>query len=176
MSTNGIPTSFTASVDRPFDPIGVRDLTAQLYDRNNQHLTDEQVQAIVQNPQPSVNPRARLEQLNANANADAQINYENQKIYNLSFRDLAVRLTNTIHDILDDLVNFNTADGLRGFIQIFTQSDRLMYAGIIIIIVTVAIMFFRTGDTIGETVPKRGGGAGNSPGGYYCGCHRYVPE
>lgn len=170
MSSNGIPTSFTASVDRPFDPIGVRDLTAQLYDRNNQRLTDAQVQSLVENPQPSINPRARLDAFNAEANAAEHSDYEDQKIYNLGFRDLAARMTNTVHDILDDLVNFNSADGLRGLIQIFTRSDRLMYIGIIIILITIAIMFFRTGDSVGSgSGTQRGGGGG---GGHYC-CHRH---
>lgn len=162
MSSTGIPTSFTASVDRPFDPIGVRDLDAQLFDRDNQRLTDAQVEELTNNPPNPSNSRDRLETLNADANAASSSNYEEQKIYNMGFREIAGRLTNTVHDILDDLVNFNRADGIRGLLQIFTQSDRLMYIGIIVVIITIGIMFFRTGDKV-STV--RGGG-------YYCCQHR----
>lgn len=163
MSSTGIPTSFTASVDRPFDPIGVRDLDAQLFDRNNQRLTDAQVEELTSNPPAQVSSQTRLDTLNADANAVSNTQYERQKIYNMGFREIAVRLTNTIHDILDDLVNFNRADGIRGLLQIFTQSDRLMYIGIIVIIITIGIMFFRTGDKVPIL---RGGGDS-----HYC-CHR----
>lgn len=140
-----IPSSFTTSVDRPFEPVGIRDLTDQLFDRNNQRLTDEQVQQIINNPQPGPDPNERINRLSDEANADAAAEFESEKIYNLSLKQVATRTTKTVHDILDDLVTFNTADGVRGFIQIFIQSDRLMYVGIIIIVVTLLIMILKSG-------------------------------
>jgi hypothetical protein len=151
---DGIPSSFTASVDRPFDPIGIRDLDAQLFNRDNQRLTDAQVEELVQNP-PSASTNNRLEAMNAQANDST--NFGNQKIYNMGFREVAIRLTNTIHDILDDLVNFNRADGIRGLLSIFTQSDRLMYLGLMVVVITIGMMLFRTSDAV-PTVPIRGGG------------------
>lgn len=153
VDNDGIPTSFTASVDRPFEPIGVRELTTQLYDRNNQRLTDEQVQELINNPQTQVDPNRRLKQLTEDANVESQAEFEEEKIYNLSFRELARRTTNTVHDMLDDLVNFDPRDGIRGFIQIFIQSDRLMYIGILVIVFTILAMLFRSGDQV-----SRGGG------------------
>lgn len=154
-----IPRSFTASVDRPFDPIGVRELTTQLFDRNNQRLTDEQVQALVNNPQAPRDPNERVKGMSDEANAEALAEFEEEKVYNLSMRELARRTTNTVHDILDDLVNFNPADGVRGFIQIFIQSDRLMYVGGIIIVFSLLVMLMRTGDRSGGGASKGGGGA-----------------
>ena len=142
-----IPKSFTASVDRPFEPIGVRELTTQLYDRNNKRLTDEQVQALIDNPQPPKDPNQRIKTMSDKANVEALAEFEEEKVYNLSLRELARRTTNTVHDILDDLVNFNPADGVRGFIQIFIQSDRLIYIGGLIIIFTLLVMLMKTGDS-----------------------------
>jgi hypothetical protein len=153
-----IPQSFTASVERPFEPIGVRTLVSQLYDRNNQRLTDAQVAEMQINPQPTINPNARLEKFNEEANAQLAAESENQKVYNLSYRDVAARTTSTVHDILDDLVKFNPADGIRGFLHIFIQSDRLVYVGIIIIIVTLAIMLFRSSDSTPSIAANSGGG------------------
>ena len=143
---DSIPKSFTASVDRPFDPVGVRDLTTQLYDRNNQHLTDEQIQQVLKNPQPAADPNARVKQLSHSANAQAGAEFEQEKIYNLSMKQLASRTTTTIHDILDDLVTFNVQDGVRGFVQIFVQSDRIVYIGLIIIMFTLLILLLKSGD------------------------------
>ena len=146
MSENGIPTSFTASVDRPFEPIGVRELTQELTGRNNERLTEEQVRELITNPPQRRNPNERIERLTNEANAEIAAEFEQEKIYNLSLRDLAARFTNTMHDILDDLVNFDIRDGARGFIQIFIQSDRLMYVGMLIIVLTILLMLFKVGD------------------------------
>lgn len=164
-----IPKSFTASVDRPFEPIGVRELTTQLYDRNNQRLTDEQVQAIIDNPQPPKDPNQRIKNMSDTANAEALAEFEEEKVYNLSIRELARRTTNTVHDILDDLVNFNPSDGIRGFLQIFVQSDRLMYIGGIIIVFTLLVMLMKTGDRSGS----RGGGGSGGCGGAGTVCHHH---
>ena len=163
----GIPKSFTASVDRPFEPIGVRDLLSKQFDRNNQRLTDEQVQAIINNPQPPKDPNERIKGMSDGANVDALAEYEEEKVYNLSVRELARRTTNTVHDILDDLVNFNPQDGVRGFIQIFIQSDRLMYVGGIVIVFALLVMLMKTGD---RGSGNRGGG-GRTCGGCHGGCH-----
>jgi hypothetical protein len=152
-----IPKSFTASVDRPFEPIGVRELTTQLYNRNNQRLTDEQIQAIIDNPQPPKDPNERIKKMSNDANIEALAEYEEEKVYNLSIRELARRTTNTVHDILDDLVNFNPDDGIRGFIQIFIQSDRLVYIGGLIIIFTLLVMLMKTSD---HSNVRGGGGVG----------------
>lgn len=141
-----IPKSFTPSVDRPFEPIGVRDLNTPGYDRNNQRLTDQQVKDMITNPPPPKDPNERLNTLSAADNKKNQAEFESEKIYNLSLSQLATRTTNTVHDVLDDLVNFNPQDGVRGMLQIFTQSDRLMYIGIIVVIFTILMLLFKSKD------------------------------
>ncbi len=142
-----IPKSFTPSVDRPFEPVGIRDLNAQLFNRNNESLSDAQVQELITNPPPPPNPNQRLIELSDAENKKLQAEFESEKIYNLSLLDLSKRTTTTVHDIIDDLVNFNPADGIRGFVQIFIQSDRLMYIGIIVLCITLLLMLFKSSDT-----------------------------
>lgn len=144
--TDDVPKSFTASVDRPFDPVSVRLLTTQLFDRNNQRLSDAQVQELTLNPPPAPNRDERINKMSAEANAAAANTYESEKLYNMTVRDIGARLANTVHNILDDLVNYNTADGVEGFISIFTKSDRLMFVGIVVILITLAAILFRSGD------------------------------
>jgi hypothetical protein len=141
-----IPTTYSASVERPFDPISVRLLTTQLYDRNNERLTEEQVKSIIDNPQPG-NPNARIEQLTDDANEEAIKTAKSDIMLNFSFPDMAKRLASTVHDILDDLLNYSfSQQGIQGFIGIFTKGDRLMFIGIIMILITLAVIFFRAGD------------------------------
>ena len=52
---------------------------------------------------------------------------EEVKIYNLSVKEIAHRTSDTVHNIMDDVLTYNTSDGFRGFLHIFTRSDRLMY-------------------------------------------------
>lgn len=144
--TDDVPRSFTASIDRPFDPVSVRLLTTQLFDRNNQRLSEAQVQELTLNPPPAPNRDERIKKLSDEANAAAANTYESEKLYNMSVRDIGARLANTVHNILDDLVNYNTADGVEGFISIFTKSDRLMFVGIVVILITLAAILFRSGD------------------------------
>lgn len=165
-AANDIPSSFTASVDRPFEPVGVRELTSELFKRDNQRLTDEQVKQLIANPQIQTNANSRIEKLSATANADAQSEFEEEKIYNLSLRQLASRTTTTVHDILDDLVTFNRADGVRGFLQIFIQGDRLMYVGLIVIVFVFLVMLMKSGDSKGDWLKQHS----SSP--YHGGCSR----
>lgn len=150
-----IPKSFTPSVDRPFEPVGVRDLNAQLFNRNNERLSDAQVQQLITNPPAKPDPNARVNELSAQENARLQREFESEKVYNLSLAQLAKRTTSTVHDIMDDIVNFNPSDGIRGFLQIFTQSDRLMYIGIIVIALTMLIMLFKTKDNSATTIGQQ---------------------
>lgn len=146
IESDSIPTSFTPSVDRPFDPIGKR--TANLEDnitpRGNERLNDEQIKEIIDNPQITVS--TRLQRLTDAANEARKREMEEEKIYNMSVKDLAYRTSDTVHNILDDIVVYNAEDGMRGFVHIFTKSDRMIYVGIIIIIFTILLLLIKTTD------------------------------
>lgn len=139
-----IPSSFTTSVDRPFDPVGVRWLHEQdqIAGRNNERLSDEQVKALIKDPM--ITQSTRLKDLTDEENKRREQEFQQVKIYNLSVKDIAYRTSDTVHDIMDDVLGFNPDDGARGFIHIFTKSDRLMYIGIIVIIFTIILLLIKT--------------------------------
>ncbi len=145
-SDSSIPSSFTPSVDRPFEPIGVR--TSNLDEiqagRSNERLTDEQVKALIANPQ--LTQSTRLQDLSRSANAARAAEDEEIKIYNLSVKDIAYRTSDTVHNIMDDVLDYNTQDGVQGMLTIFTRGDRLIYIGILVIVFTIIMLLIKTTD------------------------------
>lgn len=140
---NDIPRSFTTSPDRPFEMVGKRDQYLKLFDRNNERLTDEQVKELANQPHFRKDP-TRLAKLSDEANAKRQHEYEQQKFYKMSLEDLSYRISDSWHDILDDILYFDTSDGIRGFIDIFVSHDRLVYIGITLFIFTILVMMIRS--------------------------------
>jgi hypothetical protein len=138
-----IPKSYTTSPDRPFEMVGKRDQYLKLFDRNNQRLTDEQVQELAKQPHFKKDT-SRLTTLAEQANLQRQLEYEQQKFYKMSLQDLAYRTSDTWHNILDDLLYFDTDDGVRGFVEIFIVGDRLLYLGLTLFIFTVLILMIRS--------------------------------
>ena len=141
-----IPSSFTPSVDRPFDPVGVRWMHEQDMNagRNNERLTDEQVQELIKNPE--ITKSTRLKDLTDAENIRRIKEQEEIKIYNMTVKDIAYRTSDTVHNVMDDMLDFNPNDGVRGFLHIFTRSDRLMYMGILLVIFTVILLLIKTTD------------------------------
>jgi chromatin segregation and condensation protein Rec8/ScpA/Scc1 (kleisin family) len=141
-----IPNSFTPSVDRPFDPVGVRWMHEQEMQagRNNERLSDEQMKELIENPE--ITKSTRLRDMTEAENRRRMMEHEEVKIYNLSVKDIAHRTSDTVHDIMDDMLDFNPNDGVRGFVHIFTRSDRLMYIGVLVIIFTIILLLIKTTD------------------------------
>ena len=138
-----IPKSFTASTDRPFDMVGKRDQYLKLFDRNNERLTEEQVVELANEPHFKKSTE-RLAKLSDVANSKRRQEYEHQKFYKMSLQNLAFRVSDSWHDILDDLLYFDTNDGVRGFVNIFTVSDRLVYIGLTLFIFTILVLMIRS--------------------------------
>ena len=143
VTNNEVPKSFTSSPDRPFDMVGVRDQYLKLFDRNNANLTQEQVQEMANQPLFKKNTE-RLDTLSEEANQKRKQEYKEQKFYKMSLQDLAYRVSDTWHDILDDLLLFDKNDGIRGFLDIFIASDRLVYIGITLFVFTILVLMIRT--------------------------------
>ena len=142
-----IPKSFTISVDRPFEPIGIK----QLYDQRlkpvdqSERLTDEQMIALTKNPIIEPN-NERLQNLTNQANEKRLQDVKDVKIYNLSIKEIGVKTSSALHSILDDMLLYNPQDGVKGIIHIFTKEDRLMYVGITVIAFTIILMLIKTSD------------------------------
>jgi hypothetical protein len=143
VADNDIPKSYTASPDRPFEMVGVRDQYLKLFDRNNATLTDEQVKELANQPLFKKDT-SRLSTLSEEANAKRKQEYEEQKFYKMSLQDLSYRVSDSWHDILDDILLFDKNDGIRGFLDIFIASDRLVYIGITLFVFTILVLMIRS--------------------------------
>lgn len=138
-----IPQSYTTSPDRPFEMVGVRDQYLKLFDKNNERLTDEQVKELAKNPHFTTD-NSRINTLSSEANTKRKQEYEQQKFYKMSLQDLTYRVSDSWSDILDDVLYFDTSDGIRGFVQIFLNGDRLIYIGITLFIFTILVLMIRS--------------------------------
>ena len=143
VADNDIPKSFTTSPDRPFEMVGVRDQYLKMFDRNNQRLTEEEVVELANQPLFSKNTE-RLTKLSEAANIKRKQEFQQQKFYKMSLEDLAYRLSDTWADVIDDLLTFDTSDGVRGFLEIFIVSDRLVYLGITLFVFTLLVLMIRS--------------------------------
>jgi len=142
-----IPRSFTPSVDRPFEPIGIRQRHLQRFkpDDQDERLTDEQLIALTKNPIIQLTDE-RIKKLTEEANKKRIQEVEDVKIYNLSIKEVGVRTSKVVHSIIDDMLMYNTEDGVKGFLHIFIKEDRLMYVGIVLITFTILLMLIKTSD------------------------------
>lgn len=143
---NGIPSSFTTSVDRPFDPEGVRwsnddDFRAG---RNNERLNEEQIRELIKNP--NIKRDNRMQKMTKETNQQNAKEAESVKIYNMSILDIATRTSDAVHGIMDEMLNYDSQDGMRGVLHIFARSDRLIYVGILIVIFTILVLLIKTTD------------------------------
>lgn len=143
VADDDIPKSYTTSPDRPFEMVGVRDQYLKLFDRNNATLTQDQVNELASQPL-FTNNTARLASLSEEANMKRKQEFEHQKFYKMSLQDLSYRISDTWHDMIDDILVYNKNDGIRGFLSIFIASDRLVYIGITLFIFTILVLMIRS--------------------------------
>ena len=66
---------------------------------------------------------------------------ENKKIFNLSLKDLFKNTSVTLSDLLNDLVIYYNQDNktLNEFILIFTKEQRLIYLGLLIVLLAFSL-------------------------------------
>ena len=73
------------------------------------------------------------------ANINEREVYENGKFMNLSLNEILYKFTNTMIDILNDLIKEYENDNIS--IDIFIKDDRLIYIGIFFILFALFIYF-----------------------------------
>jgi len=146
----------TASVDRPFEMTGVRDQLIPFHDVPNKNLTQAESQKMALSgtaPNPTARSNAsndkssnaaHLNAMTAEANEKEQKEFEERKLYNLSVKQIAYRISDTWTDILDDMLNFDRNDGFRGFLEIYLKEDRLIYFGITLMIFVLIALLVRS--------------------------------
>ena len=64
-------------------------------------------------------------------------------IYNLSIKDIAQNLSKVLFQIINELtvLHHNTNSNVREYIEVFIKDDRLIYTGILFILLGLAVFF-----------------------------------
>lgn len=77
------------------------------------------------------------------ATAQAIKDKENERFYNLSLRSIGENTTRVLVNVLNDLVAYVNSDykTFGGLFNIFTKEDRLIYVGIVVIILSLMFYF-----------------------------------
>lgn len=73
----------------------------------------------------------------ANTNTDKK----NNNLSNISIKDFASSIANSLMEILNDLLSYKW--GEDDFISIFTKEERLLAIGVLFIIISVFLIFFK---------------------------------
>lgn len=107
------------------------------YINQTQRLTDDQIRALVKQ---AVNrgdaPRKRLEKLSLDATIKNALDTERRKFFNISLYDLAYNMSDRFNGIMDDLLTLNKQPN---FFSIFTKSDRLLYIGLFVLLISFSM-------------------------------------
>ena len=76
-----------------------------------------------------------------NTNAEVKKIIENKKIFNLSLNDLFKNASITFSELLNDLVIYYNQENktINGFFLIFTEQQRLIYLGLLIILLAFSL-------------------------------------
>lgn len=71
---------------------------------------------------------------------------EDDKLYNLSLKQIATNLSVVLVQIINDLVVYFSKENktLKDFLLIFAQKDRLIYVGILLVILALIFFFIET--------------------------------
>jgi hypothetical protein len=151
-----IPSSFDDYIGPPFKPIHVREIYDQIRTPNDRkRLTEDEIQAIVQNPNKQLLPQLdRLQVLSDEANEKRQTKALRERFYNLSLQQILENIVGTVGGIVDDIITYRWSGdpdrgepgGFEGILQIFTKQDRLIYIGLIVTIFAILVILIRETD------------------------------
>ena len=148
ISNYEVPRNYGRNIGPPFKPIEVRNIHDDLhesYRRKNKRLTDTEIKELVLNP--NLPKSTRLKDLSQTANEKTTARFHKEKFYNMSFTQIANKISNTVSDVLNDLLKYKLSQGFDDFVQIFGSEDRLIYLGMIIVVFSLIVMLIRTTDT-----------------------------
>lgn len=105
----------------------------QIIDGNQGNIHTRFEQSAIENEQ------RHLKYYTSNANQDQQETVVQRRIINLSLIEIATNISTTFINIINDLMDDQIPKDVTGLITIFFQGDRMVYLGIIVLIVALAI-------------------------------------
>ena len=78
----------------------------------------------------------RLENLTQEENQSRQLEYDRQKVYNLTLKNIFINVGKTIQDVMQDFLLFRIQN-VSEFVGVFVKGDRLLYIGILMVIISL---------------------------------------
>lgn len=132
--------TYSNTPDRPFDPIGIRELHDKIPGYDNTRLTDDQILDLINNPE--LKPQRRLPDMTKEAQTAINKDHTDRDLMNLSLKQILTNTSNSVSDILDDLLSMNIFD-LKQIADILTKNDRMIYLGIILLFISIALIIIR---------------------------------
>lgn len=134
--------SFGKDIDRPFDAIGVQEIHDKIAGQtDSKRLSDGEIRELIENPELTISDR--LPTMSEQDNAARIQQLEDEKIHNLSVKQIARNTSTTFHDIMDDLLDIDGNFSLSLLMDIFTRRNRLIYIGIMLFFFSVGFMLIR---------------------------------
>ena len=131
-------------------------------------ITDVGKSLTKQNPTYNYSPNITIDKPDYVVNSDLDTIWTKQKninerqivekklkrVYNLSIVEITEKVLTTITNIVSDLIEWSNSKkrDLNGFIDIFIKSDRLVYIGILSLV--IAVILFLISSTSGSINPK----------------------
>jgi glutamyl-tRNA reductase len=83
--------------------------------------------------------KTELNDLNEKATELLKEKKDQENIINLSLKDIYYNLIHTIYDILNEVLDIGNNRDINTYLNIFFKKDRMIYIGIICIIVAIII-------------------------------------
>lgn len=83
--------------------------------------------------------RKTLKYFSDSTNTEIDEQKEHEIFTNLSLVDLFRKMSSTIIDIINELLEINAQSSIDDIIYIFIQKDRLIYIGIIILLIAIGL-------------------------------------
>lgn len=89
-------------------------------------------------------PKSTLDEMTNDTNENSKELANSKYFFNLSIGSIATNTSKTVNGIINDLFNIGSLN--HSFIQIFIKEDRLIYIGILMVIITLLIILIRMAD------------------------------
>lgn len=134
---------FGREIGPPFKQIGVREIYDEPYNQPSKRLTDDEIKELIKNPR--IQKPTRLKDLSRDANREATQIKEEEKIYNMSVKQIAYNTSDAMTDILNETLSGSwSKHGVDGLLRVLTKQDRLIYIGIVMIMISILSLLIRT--------------------------------
>lgn len=111
---------------------------------NNITLSNKEKQTLIKSPiLPTYKTDVRLRNMEEEENLRRRLKYENTKVTEMSISEVMINISSIFLDTLDDLFNKpEDKSSVQHIIDVFTKKERMVYYGIILIVLSLFVGIF----------------------------------